>query len=97
MIKLKCACGATLKITQGWESDERRAAEDWLTRHKPCQTGAMDAELEDKDNQIKALEKNIAFYRSCIKSGETPAHGDEPSARYAVVSPPTIGATEDKS
>ncbi len=101
MIKLKCSCGATLEITQGWESDERRAAEDWLTRHKPCREeywiARHENELESKDTRIKDLERDIAFYRSCIKSGETPADGDEPSARYAVVSRPTIGATEVKS
>ncbi len=94
MIKLKCTCGATLKITQGLESDERRAAEVWLTQHKSCHTGVIDAELEARDKYITDLESDIAFYRSCINCGKTPADGDEPSARYAVVSPPTIGATE---
>ncbi len=97
MIKLKCACGATIKITKKLDCDERHAAEIWLIRHKPCQTGVVAAEIGVRDTRIKDLERDIAFYCSCIKSGETPAPGDEPSARYAVVSPPTIGATEDES
>ncbi|MCP4495067.1 MAG: hypothetical protein GY820_48370 [Gammaproteobacteria bacterium] len=79
MIKLKCTCGATVKITQGPVS-RLRFAEDWLTRHKLCQTGVMDADLEDKDNQIKVLERDIAFYRRCIKCGILPADGTEPSS-----------------
>ncbi len=94
MIKLKCACGATLKIAHGPVS-RLRIAEDWLTQHKSCRTGVTDADLEDRDNQIKVLKKDVAFYRGCLYSGETPAPGDEPSAQYAVVSRPTIGATEN--
>ncbi len=101
MIKLKCACGATVKIEQQLDSVEQRTAEDWLTRHKPCREeywiARHENELESKDTRIKDLERDVAFYRGCLYSGETPAPGDEPSARYAVVSPPTIGATEDES
>ncbi len=32
----------------------------------------------------------------CLHIGEQPPKGDEPSARYAVVVPPTIGATENR-
>ncbi|MCP3675559.1 MAG: hypothetical protein GY829_13975 [Gammaproteobacteria bacterium] len=57
------------------------------------------AEIESRDTRIKDLEKDISFYRSCLNcllySGKTPAPGDEPSAQYGVVSPPTIGATEN--
>ncbi len=107
MIKLKCTCGATLKIAQGPVS-RLRFADDWLTQHGSCreeywaarhedQQSVMAIELERRDTCIKDLEKDTAFYRSCLYSGETPAPGDEPSARYAVVSPPTIGATENES
>ncbi len=91
MIKLKCACGATTEIEKKFDCDERVAAEDWLIWHDSCRAEYWMA----RDKYIKELEKDIAFYRSCINCGETPAPGDEPSARYAVVSPPTIGATEN--
>ncbi|MCP3669164.1 MAG: hypothetical protein GY814_01745 [Gammaproteobacteria bacterium] len=89
MIKLKCTCGATIKIIQQWESDER-FVDDWLTQHKPCREeywiARHENELESgdnqiKDNQIKVLRRDIAFYRNCLNSGEMPEDGAEPSAQ----------------
>ncbi len=67
MIKLKCTCGATVKIVQQWESAER-FAEDWLTQHESCrseywvarhedQQSIMAIELESRDKYIKELEE----------------------------------------
>ncbi len=77
MIKLKCACGATIKIEQQLDSVEQRTAEDWLTRHKSCRTEywvarPMTVELGSRDKYIKELRKDIAFYRNCLNSGKTP-------------------------
>ncbi len=70
MIKLKCACGATLKIAHGPVS-RLRFADDWLTQHEFCreeywvarhedQQSIMAIELESKDKYIKDLEQDIA-------------------------------------
>ncbi len=90
-LKLKCTCGATVKIAKGFECDER-FAEGWLTQHEPYrseywlaryedQQRVMAIELESRGTRIKDLERDVAFYRGCLYSGETPAPGDEPSAQ----------------
>ncbi len=101
MIKLKCTCGATVKIAKGFECDER-FAEDWLTQHKSCRTEywiarhedqqrVMAIELESRGTRIKDLEGDVAFYRGCLYSGETPEDGADPSDQCDVAPPPTIG------
>ncbi len=59
MIKLKCSCGATTEIVKKLDCDERHAVEIWLIRHKPCQTGAMAAEIESRDRRITELEEEL--------------------------------------
>ncbi len=55
------------------------------------------AEVEDRDRLIKEMQRDLAFYRNlfaCVVAQGL--DGAEPLAPYAVVSRPTIGATEVK-